>query len=191
MRGAYLCLALLALWATVAATTGQRCAVSSCSPSDPKLPLLWLNTSTTSSYVHGLTFRVYARMPSGRAFEKAYSEVKITNIREQQTLDGSRVCNKDDQVPEVITGNYKVLQDLDWSSMCCAASTSWEIIDGHSNRSAATITVTNPDYPDFIAKFHMFLVNETISKHVEGSPNTLNMDYDVTYSYVSHAPLHP
>lgn len=189
MRGSFFLLALAVLLAVASLSSAKRCPVSTCSPNDPNLPLVWLNTSTIASYVHGLAFRVYARMPSGKAYAQAYSQINITNIREQAPTDGTDICDKADVVPETIRGNYVVLGELDWSQMCCAASTTWDMVNGNVNRSTATISVTWPEHPDFIAKFHMYLVNETISKHVEGTPNTLGLDYDVVYSYVAPWPF--
>lgn len=184
MRVAYYYLALIALWSAVVATTAVRCPVSTCSPSDPSLPTVWLNISSSASQLRGASFRVYSNDNHGHIYEKSYVELKLTNIREQQASDGSSVCDRNDLVPEIISGDYRVLHDLDWSLMCCETSTSWEIIDGVANRSSVTLTMTDPDHPDFKAQFHLSVANQSVSRHVEGTPNTLNMDYDVTYSYV-------
>lgn len=185
MRDKRFLLAISVLLAAVVASSGQRCPVGSCSQNDPNLPLVWLNSSTSASYARGSVFRIYSRTSTGQIFADAYTQINITNIREQQATDGSDVCNKADLVPEIIRGNYQVLRDLDWSQMCCATSTRTELVNGNVNRSSATTTVTWPEYPDFIANFTLYLVNDTITRLVEGTPDTLGLDYNVTYAYVA------
>ena len=180
-----------ALLALAVRSSAQRCAVSSCQPGDPRLPRVWLNTTHTSSYVEGLSFRVYGRKPDGQAFEQAYTEINISRIREQQSLDGSPHCDKDDLYSGSWNGKYNILQDLDWSQLCCEGSISWMMMDNFVNRSTATMTVTNPDIPSFVAKFHMHLVNETIVQHVNGTAGTNNIPYDVVYSYVNSGSAAP
>jgi hypothetical protein len=175
---------IVALVATARMALSISCPVSTCHPDDPNLPLIWLNTTSMGSKIHGLKFTTY---PMTRTFPSVFTgasaEIVVYALQELQPHIVGK-CDKDTIYPELSSEKGDILRELDLANVCCEIVAGWDMLEPTINRTTASVLVTDPLVPDFRFSVNFSLVNESVSYRQNGSANTGNQDYFETYSCV-------
>lgn len=178
MRGALSCIGWIVCLAVVVR-------VSSCDANDPRLPSVWLNTSSSATNVRGMTFTLYGMTKQGVAFLNSSLSLQLSAVQELQPLPGNEGrCDTDTTYPDMSGDISTVLVNLNWTALCCEVIVGWDLLEPDINRSSITVRATDPLHPTFSLEMVHSNVNESVSYRVAGTNNTNMRDYFIAYSYV-------
>lgn len=169
--------ALLLLAAMISVAMAGACEVSSCSPTDPLLPLVWLNTSSHRASLQGLQLRAYTILPNGEISDGQAATWQISAVSEHLSSD-SGACDLS------LDDRFETQWPLMFDQLCCRTSVEQEIIDGNVSRTSAVVWVTNPQDAAFLLKFKVSAANDNYTTSVEDTTYTRGLNLSTTFSYV-------
>ena len=174
--------AIVTLAAVVRMAQSVACPVSSCSSTDPNLPVIWLNTTSMGCSIQGLRWTTYPMTPDfPNVFAGAYASFDLIAI--QEILPNTAgVCDLTIFDPSLSSTTGQVLRSLDPSQLCCEAVASWDMLEPTINRTTVAILVSDPRVPDFRFNISLSVANESISYRVNGSAGTDYKDWFEVYS---------
>jgi hypothetical protein len=173
---------LLLIVLAVAAAHAVVCPVSTCDSLDPRLPALWLNSTTMNSKFVGPQMTFFPSLPDGRAFEEAFSSIGILHIAELK-LSSVGSCSTPGLTIETAMQTGRVARYLNMSEACCEFSRGEGMLNQNVHLDIITVNITKPDWPDFSMELLLSMPNDSITFHRPATPE-IGTGYDVVYEYV-------